>query len=304
MPVSLRIIVAALLVAIVPQASAFAQWRQGATRGLFGEREFGRPLKPRESRFGSGLERGPSGNFVGRANTDRETMSRSRAPAPREAPSLTPPEAYDLEPDMVPGYLAEQARRLAEVQSQGQPQPAAPMPGQPVPYPPQQPVLPAQPAQPSLAPGIPGPSREELRTSPDRWFRGGTNPSQPGQSGQPGVSAQSARPSGNAMITAPPALGRSYLATPTLGPVATPGPAALRGQAALSGVPLGARITRQLGPRATSPISAVQQGGTVTLQGRVATEGDRAVAEQMARFEPGVRSVVNQISVEAAQPAP
>ena len=85
---------------------------------------------------------------------------------------------------------------------------------------------------------------------------------------------------------------------------AAPGPAPLRGQAALSGVPLGARITRQLGPRATSPISAIYQGDTVTLQGRVATEGDRVVAEQMARFEPGVRSVVNQISVEAAQPAP
>lgn len=298
MRVSLRIIVAALLVATISQSSALAQWRQGTTRGLFGEREFGRPLKPRESRFSSGLERGPSGNFIGRTNTDRGTTFRSPVPAQPEAPPLIPPEAYNLEPDMVPGYLAEQARRLAEMQSQAQPQPAAPMPGQPAPYPPEQPVLPSQPAQPSLAPGIPGPSREELRTSPDRWFRGGTGPSQPAQSAQP------AQPGGAAMLTAPPALGRSYLATPTLGPVAAPGPAPLRGQAALSGVPLGARITRQLGPRATSPISAIYQGDTVTLQGRVATEGDRVVAEQMARFEPGVRSVVNQISVEAAQPAP
>ena len=304
MRVSLRIIVAALLVATISQSSALAQWRQGTTRGLFGEREFGRPLKPRESRFSSGLERGPSGNFIGRTNTDRGTTFRSPVPAQPEAPPLIPPEAYNLEPDMVPGYLAEQARRLAEMQSQAQPQPAAPMPGQPAPYPPEQPVLPAQPAQPSLAPGLPGPSREEMRTSPDRWFRSGTGPSQPAQAAQPGVSAQPAQPGGAAMLTAPSALGRSYLATPTLGPVATPGPAPLRGQAALSGVPLGARITRQLGPRATSPISAIYQGDTVTLQGRVATEGDRVVAEQMARFEPGVRSVVNQISVEAAQPAP
>ena len=37
---------------------------------------------------------------------------------------------------MVPGYLAEQARRLAEMQSQAQPQPARPCPASG--YPPEQ----------------------------------------------------------------------------------------------------------------------------------------------------------------------
>lgn len=301
---ALKIIFAALSVAIVSQSPALAQWRDGPSRGLFGERELGAPLKPRQSRFSSGLERGPSGNFVGRTNVDRGTVFRAKAPVQPQAAPLIPPEAYNLEPEMVPGYLAEQARRLAETQAQAQAQPEVPPPVQPLPPQPEQP-LPGMPAaEPGLAapqPGLPGPSREQLQSSPDRWFRGGAGATQPAQAAPP---AQPGQPGAAPPLTAPPPLERFYMPRPTLGPAGAAGPTAVRGPAAASATSLGAKITRQLGARARSPISTFYQGGTVTLQGRVATSEDRVVAEQMARFEPGVDAVVNQLSVESAQPAP
>lgn len=304
MSISMRMIVTALVVVLGSQSPASAQWRDGPKRGLFGDREFGQPLKPRTSQFGSGLERGPSGNFVGRTNSSRATTFRSKSPAEPQTTPLIPPEAYYLEPDMVPAYLAEQARRAAEMQAQAQSQAAAPVPGQPAPYPPEQPILPEQPPLPGMPTLEPGMTREQLQSSPDRWFRGGTNPAQPGQPTPPAGPAQPGQPGAAAPLTPPPAMQRSYLPRPTLGPTGTLGAPPVGGPMAVNATPLGMRITRQLGPRALSPISAVYQGDTVTLQGRVAADSDRAVAEQIARFEPGVRRVVNQLSVEAPQPVP
>ena len=48
-----------------------------------------------------------------------------------------------------------------------------------------------------------------------------------------------------------------------------------------------------------SRITATANGRTVVLQGQVATERDRQVAERMATMEPGVDSVVNELVVVA-----
>jgi osmotically-inducible protein OsmY len=44
-------------------------------------------------------------------------------------------------------------------------------------------------------------------------------------------------------------------------------------------------------------VTVVPRGRTVILQGQVATERDRSLAERMARFEPGVDRVVNELVV-------
>ena len=46
-------------------------------------------------------------------------------------------------------------------------------------------------------------------------------------------------------------------------------------------------------------ITTIIQGRTVVLQGQVATERERQVAERMARMEPGVDSVMNELVVVA-----
>ncbi len=57
-----------------------------------------------------------------------------------------------------------------------------------------------------------------------------------------------------------------------------------------------------------APITVALQGETVVLQGAVETEHDRALAEQLALLEPGVRQVKNELIVGPpaglGQPAP
>ena len=105
MRVQAEMLIAVLIAFLCLQTESSAQ--------MFGPRELGKPLKPRASRFGSGMERGPSGNFLGRSTADRGTTFQSRSRPEPTPQSWLPPEAYDLEPEMVPGYLEEQARRMA-----------------------------------------------------------------------------------------------------------------------------------------------------------------------------------------------
>ena len=313
--------IAVLLAVLGLQTGALAQWREGPRPGLFGERELGKPLKPRASRFGGGLERSPSGSFVGRTTADRGTTFQSRSPSEPAAP-LLPPEAYYLEPDMVPSYLEEQARRmeaareqqlqqqqqLQQLQQQQQVQQQQPLPYQQQPsqpsFPPAMPVMPerpdrylppawpTQPGFPQPQPGVPGPAGEEFQNSPDRWFRGAPAPAQPDQqfpTTNPGASPQR---------YAPP-LG--------LGPAGSLGPSGAAGQSGLSrssAAALGTRIAQTLGTSARSPISATVQGDTVTLQGTVATAADRQLAERLAAMEPGVRRIDNRINVEPVPTGP
>jgi len=283
------------------------------SRGMFGDRELGKPLKPRESRFRSGLEFGPSGNFLGRSTTERGTTFQSRSPAAPERLPL-PPEAYYLEPEMVPGYLEDQARRIAAAQQRQQqqlqqlyerqqpvqqPTPISPgyisqQPAVEPSFPPVAPTrpdrylpppLPAQPGLPQPQPAAPGPTGEELQSSPDRWFRGAPAPAAPDAAG--GAAGSSQR----------------YAPMNGLGPVGSLGPAGVAGQAGLSrtsAATLGARITQAVGVGVRSPISAAIQGTTVILQGTVAAAADRQFAERIAAMEPGVRRIDNRIRVEAA----
>lgn len=50
-----------------------------------------------------------------------------------------------------------------------------------------------------------------------------------------------------------------------------------------------------------SSITATPNGESVTLSGTVRSERDRIIAEKMAKMEPGVRSVVNQLVVSSQQ---
>lgn len=52
----------------------------------------------------------------------------------------------------------------------------------------------------------------------------------------------------------------------------------------------------------SSPISVSIAGQTATVRGEVASEWDRAMAEQMALFEPGIAAVQNQLTVKPAAP--
>lgn len=301
MRIQAGMIITVLIAVLGLQGESQAQWREGSRRGLFGERELGKPLQPRPSRFGSGLERGPSGNFLGRSTADRGTTFQSRSQPEPVPPIYLPPEAYDLEPDMVPGYLEEQARRMAAAyqqqqrqlqqlyerqrpQQQAQPSVSPAVPTRPDRY--QPPVMPTQPGFPQPQPGVPGPTRQELQTSPDRWFRGAPTPAQPGQQ-VPG--------------TNPAASPQRYAPTSSLGPAGALGPSGIAGQTGLnrsSTTTLGTRITQTLGARVRTPISATVQGDTVTLQGAVATAADRVLAERMAAMEPGVRRIDNRLTVE------
>jgi hypothetical protein len=72
---------------------------------------------------------------------------------------------------------------------------------------------------------------------------------------------------------------------------------------------LSARLERSSRIRFQSPVEVTMREGTATLRGVVASEHDRALAEQLARLEPGVFQVQNELSVaptpsgETAPPA-
>jgi len=53
-----------------------------------------------------------------------------------------------------------------------------------------------------------------------------------------------------------------------------------------------------------SPITVSVHQGTTILTGRVATERDKRVAEMLARLEPGVGRLQNDLTVESAASSP
>ncbi len=67
---------------------------------------------------------------------------------------------------------------------------------------------------------------------------------------------------------------------------------------------LSERLTKMKGIQRLSPIQALMSDGTVVLQGEVASPHDRALAEQLAMLEPGVRSVRNELLVRPSGPTP
>ena len=62
---------------------------------------------------------------------------------------------------------------------------------------------------------------------------------------------------------------------------------------------LAERLRRALGDRLRSPLQVTIEGQTATLRGVVATEHDRVLAGHVARFEPGVLEVENELTAAA-----
>jgi len=65
---------------------------------------------------------------------------------------------------------------------------------------------------------------------------------------------------------------------------------------------LAKRLGTTHGLKSRKPIQVVVEGSTAVLQGEVETEHDRSLAEQVARLEPGVWAVRNELNV--ARPTP
>lgn len=62
-------------------------------------------------------------------------------------------------------------------------------------------------------------------------------------------------------------------------------------------VDLSTRLRSLPGTTSASPIAVAVEGRTVVLRGLVATDHDRVLAERVARLEPGVSRVVNELEV-------
>lgn len=58
------------------------------------------------------------------------------------------------------------------------------------------------------------------------------------------------------------------------------------------------QISRLPGPQFEGVTVLLDEKGEVTLRGHLATDGERKLAAAMARIEPGVRNVTNEITVE------
>jgi len=70
---------------------------------------------------------------------------------------------------------------------------------------------------------------------------------------------------------------------------------------------ISANLSRRIGDAHSltinAPVDVVVDGQTVILRGEVATEHDRRVAEQLARLEPGVWKIQNELVVSSQKPA-
>jgi hypothetical protein len=67
---------------------------------------------------------------------------------------------------------------------------------------------------------------------------------------------------------------------------------------------LSARLSQSQRIGALSPVQVLLQGQTATLRGAVATDYDRALAQQVMLLEPGVSQVKNELVVAAAPAGP
>jgi hypothetical protein len=146
---------------------------------------------------------------------------------------------------------------------------------------------PAQLGQPA---GVPA-QQPQQPVQPEIWFR------EPGPAA--GQSGGSAMPQGG---TGAAASGRA---------TANPGGGRLSyawNASAIGGVTrapvLAQRLQRVLQSGMQSPLEVVVENETATLRGEVATAHDRLLAEHIARFEPGVRFVRNELTVAEPTPQP
>jgi hypothetical protein len=259
---------------IRPEPRPLPRSYAGDVHSLFGERSFGFPVRPKERDFGGGGMFGPRPNL-------------GRGFSPR--PSFSIWEGF-------PGYNPEAGagndrliKPAAELATPWKTE-TAPVGGAQRPVVPfrQTAQAPEQAVQPLAQPGQPAGAPAAQPAQPEMWFR------EPGPAaGQPGAAGM---PLGGAGAAAP---GRA---------TANPGgrPTYAWNAAAIGGVTrapiLAEQLERVLRNGLRSPMEVTVQNETATLRGKVATEHDRLLAEHIARFEPGVRFVKNELTV--AKPAP
>jgi hypothetical protein len=238
------------------------------SRSLFGDRSLGFPVYPKPSDFGGGGQFGPRPNFR-RGFTAEPSFSLLDNPSPGseyggQADFQLDRGATETGPVVDRWQVpVEQAAQL------GQPPGPANMPwdqsgGQTGP-------LAGQAAQNVGRAGQTGPPREGIG--------GGSGPHlTPGMTGVPGGAGQGGTPS------SPP---RFQWRTDFL-----------RGQR--PEFVLVERLRKALGDRLSSPLDVTIDGQTAVLRGTVATDHDRRLAELVARFEPGVLQVKNELEVAGA----
>jgi hypothetical protein len=232
--------------------------------GAFGQRTLGQTLRPKTGQFpGTGIRQGDSGDFVGINPTYPGRMFTNGA------------RYYGAV------QYERQARESLQAQQAMQPQ--------------QQPIPEPMPLEQDR--GAPAPSPTEPQ-SPDQWLRSPAGaektPASP-SSRAPGAASEPASPSEPSTgVAAPVGVRRSlpFQAT-SLGGAASSKEVDARLLSLLAN-------DRRINKRTT--IRVTTQDGATILRGRVATANDRAVAEAVARMEPGVWEVRNELTVESLPP--
>jgi len=228
------------------------------SRGLFGARTFGQPLKPGGSQYVTGLKNGPSGDFLGTGRLGGGNMF--SAPWRR----VVEPAPFFYEP-VLPAQPA--------VQSQLTPPAQTPTPESMA----TQATMPTTGGQPNG--GVPG-----AQPGP-----GGTDGNQSGATGEPG------QPNAAGII------GVRYVG-PQLGANFAAGSEALGAAHYRPAPEMSARlsrIARARGIRTPAEITVAIGNGTAVLRGVVGTPYDRAVLANLARLEPGIWRIDNQMTVES-----
>jgi hypothetical protein len=242
------------------QGDAGARGTGGEGRSLFGDRSFGRPLKPRPRYFGGGGMFGPRPNFKRGFSAPMGVNIWEDLPNPPQSSGDSSLELLEREtrPLLLPLPLPTLVEPLAEVPPaiEGE----SPQPG----------PAPGASAEPVAGPELPG----ELVGATSQDLGEGTGPADARR--QP--SAPGGRPSYQWQT------------------------GSLRRQP-LESI-LTWRLEKTLGRRLESRLQVSIQGGTATLRGVVATQRDRVLAGHLARFEPGIQRVRNELSVARKTTSP
>jgi hypothetical protein len=269
---------------------------QVGVRSMFGERQLGWPVTPRPRRFGDG-----AGGVFG----PRPDLGRGFSPRP----------SWSLTEDFPP-QPASPNRYSLGIGTRG-PQP---VPGVPLGQPPAAEATPPSTLRLEQEIGQPEPLVEELGPGADESESPAALPAE----GVPGAEPLGDRLGQAAGQPAEPGTQpQEILGGPRAAPVGgipggagSPTPAAPRGGRpsfrwnanSLRMLPAESRLAERLRvvlrDRLRSPLSVSIEHETAILRGAVASQYDRTLAGHLARFEPGVRNVKNELTVAPAGASP
>lgn len=230
--------------------------------GLFGPRSLGGTLQPKSRTRLNGLLTGPAGDFVGRGRANGLTFN----------PSVW----QSAGTQQAQGEWRQRVRE-GQLSAMGVPSPGTAEGRQA-----------AFPSQAISQPAAQGANRPTTAPAEEMWFRsppGGT--ARTSVLSQPGSSGSGAQPGPLATATGVPRFPQASLEigfVPGSNPRG-PGPFLT---ALLGGTPQIARM---------SPISVTMENDTAVLRGRVRTQRDRQLAEDIVRLEPGVWQVRNELEI-------